>query len=340
MATSVSAKIEPIIAHVKACLERHRPTSVASESGGVNVNSKAVPTLFVAFQGPQGSGKTFLTSHLHKALSAPPHNLSVAVLSIDDLYLPHDGLVHVARTHPNNRLLAGRGQPGTHDVPLGTRLLEELSAINDNLYLSSESGGSEKDGADRKEVRFPFFDKSLYDGEGDRVADGGPIVRPPLDVVLFEGWCVGFCPTNPDEIRRRFAQHMPDLEGILDLQAVFKEEDIFQINQNLWDYTKWWEFFDVFIQVKPPDSTPYSLIYKWRLQQEHDMKGKNGGRGMTDEQVKTFVDRYIPGYVFFADGIEHGYVGASGVRHAPRWLGNGLKVAIDEERNLVSVDKF
>lgn len=29
------------------------------------------------------------------------------------------------------------------------------------------------------------------------------------------------------------------------------------------------------------------LIYKWRLHQEHEMKAKNGGQGMSDEQVKT-----------------------------------------------------
>jgi D-glycerate 3-kinase len=33
--------------------------------------------------------------------------------------------------------------------------------------------------------------------------------------------------------------------------------------------------------------TPYLPIYKWRLQQEHEMKAKKTGQGMTDEQVKT-----------------------------------------------------
>ena len=100
-----------------------------------------------------------------------------------------------------------------------------------------------------KGVHLPFFDKSLHGGQGDRVPDGGAIVRPPLDVVLFEGWCVGFCPTNPSEIKRRFSQPIPDLEGILDLRTSFKENDILQINENLWEYVKWWEFFDVFVQV-------------------------------------------------------------------------------------------
>lgn len=39
-------------------------------------------------------------------------------------------------------------------------------------------------------------------------------------------------------------------------------------------------------KIAPPKETPYSLIYKWRLQQEHNMKANNGGKGMTDEQVK------------------------------------------------------
>ncbi|KAL5532005.1 hypothetical protein ACEPAF_5569 [Sanghuangporus sanghuang] len=332
MANSVAAKIQPIAAHVRKCLDRHRTGVVV---GGVST-STSVPPLFVAFQGPQGSGKTFLTSHLSKVLSAAPHNLSVAVLSIDDLYLPHDELVRVAQTHPNNLLLSGRGQPGTHDVPLGTKLLQELKAIN-----SSSSLGSSDNAGESRGIRLPFFDKSLYSGQGDRVPNAGSIVRPPLDVVLFEGWCVGFCSSDPAGIKCRFSQRIPDLEGILDLQTSFKEEDILQINENLWEYVAWWEFFDVFVQVKPPDATPYSLIYKWRLQQEHNMRASNGGKGMTDEQVKTFVDRYIPGYVFFSDGIEHGYVDpVSGTRRLPPWLGSGLKISIDEERNLVSVDEF
>lgn len=184
------------------------------------------------------AGKTFLTTQLSNILSAPPYNLAVAVLSIDDLYLPHDGLVRVAQTHPYNALLSGRGQPGTHDVQLGSQLLEELKPINDS--------------DDLKEVRFPAFEKSLHDGQGDRVPDGGVVVRKPVDIVLFEGWCVGFCPTDSASIARRFTQRIPDLDGILDLQSSFKEEDILQINENLGAYVKWWELFDAFVQVSVP----------------------------------------------------------------------------------------
>ena len=52
------------------------------------------------------------------------------------------------------------------------------------------------------------------------------------------------------------------------------------------------------------------------------------------------MDRYIPGYVFFSDGIERGYVDKSGSEKQPSWKGNGLKVIIDENRELLSTALF
>ena len=240
------------------------------------------------------AGKTFLTTQLRQTLSAPPYNLSVAVLSIDDLYHTHAGLVDVAQKHPHNVLLAGRGQPGTHDVALGSEILSRLKRINSGASSDSNpgaqhepvlsSGGTKEVGA----IRLPVFDKSLFGGQGDRLpdADSGNPIHPPLDVLLFEGWCVGFCPSSPASIAAKFEEPIPDLEGILELKSFCRMEDILEINERLGEYVEWWDFFDAFVQIKPPDETPYSLIYKWRLQQEHEMKAKNGGKGMTDEQVK------------------------------------------------------
>lgn len=44
------------------------------------------------------------------------------------------------------------------------------------------------------------------------------------------------------------------------------------------------------------------------------MKARNGGTGMSDNQVKAFVDRYIPGYVFFGSGVQQGGDGVSTFR--------------------------
>lgn len=179
-------------------------------------------------------GKTFLTSKLRAELSSPAHGLSIAVLSIDDLYLPHSGLVDVAAAHPENHLLSGRGPPGTHDIPLGSKLLQELKSINES-------------GKENTVVRFPAFEKSLFGGEGDRIEEG-VVVRPPLDIVILEGWCVGFCPVDENEVNRRYEIPITDLQGTLDLQS-FKKENILEINANLWNYVEWWKFFDCFIQV-------------------------------------------------------------------------------------------
>lgn len=111
------------------------------------------------------------------------------------------------------------------------------------------------------------------------------------------------------------------------------------------------------IKIKPVESHPYDYIYKWRLQQEHDMKARNGGKGMSDQQVEKcvcllhhgsvpdlfdlrFVDRYIPGYVFFGDGVTQGGLDEHGTHQTPPWIGNGLCIQIGESREVVDVSTF
>jgi len=108
-------------------------------------------------------------------------------------------------------------------------------------------------------------------------------------------------------------------------------------NDALKQYVEMWSAFDFFVQIKPKPSqdfpSQYSIIYQWRLEQEHNMKATNGGRGMSDENVKAFVDRYIPGYVFFGD-IPAPSFGKS------LMIGRGLRLLIDEKRHLVGLEKF
>ncbi|KAM5542979.1 hypothetical protein V8D89_003363 [Ganoderma adspersum] len=307
--------------HVLVQLAAHR-----SHHEKQGVSPPSIPPLIMGVQGPQGSGKTFLTSILRDTLQSAPHNLSVAVLSLDDLYLPHDGLVALADSHPQNALLKGRGQPGTHDVPLGTDILNKLRRINDSAGAGAQ-------------VELPSFDKSLFNGEGDR-APSDAVVRPPVDVVLFEGWCTGFYPVSHEEVERRFTAPVTGLGDAFFQKRGYRVEDVLEVNERLKSYVSWWDLFDAFIQIKPPDEHPYTHIYKWRLQQEHHMKARNGGKGMTDEQVTAFVDRYIPGYVFFGDGVTEGYDETSGQRKVPPWIGHGLRVQIGEDREVLSTSIF
>ncbi|KAK0195736.1 P-loop containing nucleoside triphosphate hydrolase protein [Armillaria mellea] len=291
--------------------------------------------IFVAIQGPQGSGKSYLTGFTQKFLTDSPHLLRVAVLSIDDLYLPHHGLVSLARQHPSNPLWKGRGQPGTHDVALGVQILQSL-----------------KEG--REAVDLPRFDKSLFNGEGDRLPmDGSNSVCPPIDVVIMEGWCMGFYPVSQTGLAEKWDGIWKEQKVALGLQdELLGSKDCVQdINLALKAYIDLWTFFDVFIQAirnlpcpsNPRRFTrshsPYSVIYQWRLEQEHYMKASNGGKGMSDDTVKLFVDRYIPGYVFFGEGVTEGFTDTDGTC-SPPWLGNGLRIIIDEKRQVADVQPF
>jgi D-glycerate 3-kinase len=233
------------------------------------------PPLIVGVQGPQGSGKSFLSGLLRDRLSSLPEPFSAAVLSIDDLYLPHTSLKAVAEANPGNPLLQGRGQPGTHDIVLGTSLLRDLRNINNGTPPPSERG-----------VMLPFFDKSLHGGEGDRIPkEEWSAVHAPLDVIILEGWFIGFAPCSPNKLEERYVAPTPSLENTFDLRSFCKKDDIVEINSKLADYQAWWNMIDVFVQLSPQDGNLLN-VYKWRLQQEHAMKAKNGGHGMSDEQVK------------------------------------------------------
>lgn len=52
------------------------------------------------------------------------------------------------------------------------------------------------------------------------------------------------------------------------------------------------------------------------------------------------MDRYIPGYVFFGDGVREGTVYERGVQTLPTWHGLGLVLELDLERQLVSTSGF
>ena len=80
----------------------------------------------------------------------------------------------------DNFLLGVRGNALTHDVELGRSTLESLLKLNE---------GAES------ELKVPRYDKSAYEGKGDRADKAEwPVIKAPVDVILFEGWMLGFTP--------------------------------------------------------------------------------------------------------------------------------------------------
>ncbi|GAA6025669.1 hypothetical protein JCM11491_005663 [Sporobolomyces phaffii] len=300
-------------------------TTVQLASDFILSNYSTRPTrnraLVVGIQGPQGSGKSYLAEQLERAPALA--HLNVANVSLDDLYLPHAQLVDLARRDdPPNQLLQGRGQAGTHDVELGVRVLDQLR--------------------DRGEspVDVPRFDKSLHGGEGDRVEPARwTRVDDPVDVVLFEGWMLGFRPVLNDQGQlarvHDLARHRParDVFGTgewIDYDVPFvahaRVDDLDQVNRELERYQPLWDLVDVWVELRPEK---LGYVWQWRLEQEHAMKAKNGGIGMTDQQVKTFISRYMPGYELFSS--------SSNVPKSPTTKNRGplLTIELGKDRDIV-----
>ena len=104
------------------------------------------------------------------------HDLSAAVISIDDLYLTRsERSTLAANVHP---LLATRGVPGTHDPVLGLQVIHALME-------------------DDHKTAIPRFAKGI--DERLAVAEW-PIFSGRADVVILEGWCVG-APQPIDELK-------------------------------------------------------------------------------------------------------------------------------------------
>lgn len=61
---------------------------------------------------------------------------------------------------------------------------------------------------------------------------------------------------------------------------------------------------------------------------------------INNANLLSFVDRYIPGYVFFGDGVTEGGYGSDGQKKLPPWRGHSLKVQINESREVVEVSHF
>lgn len=61
-----------------------------------------------------------------------------------------------------------------------------------------------------------------------------------------------------------------------------------------------------------------------------------------DCMIRSFVDRYIPGYVFFGDGVTKGLSGGEGAEteRLPPWIGMGLSITIGDDRELLQISKF
>lgn len=253
--------------------------------------------LFIFISGPQGSGKTFtakkLFDHLQKQYGKEKN---IAYASLDSFYLTHEDQKTLNVQNKDNKLLQGRGLPGTHDFAL----------MNDCLLGILHGKGNSADG---KSIELPIYDKSKFNGEGDRSEDIYK-VDVPVDIFLLEGWFLGF---NP--ILDHSDEH-PLLQG-----------DMKEINAKLFMYADLiWNNPEINSLGIVFGTDEIKNVYAWRKEQEHETILKNGS-GLTDLQVEKFVDRYMPCYeVYYDDFLRSERLGSIAT----------LTVGIDSKRQVYS----
>jgi D-glycerate 3-kinase len=180
-------------------------------------HAEAKRPLVVGINGAQGSGKTTLCKFLEPLLAE--RGLRAVILSLDDLYLSRaERALAAADHHP---LFATRGVPGTHDVERGMAILDRLLA--------------------GKSVELPVFDKAL-----DEPSAETRHVEGPVDIVLFEGWCVGAAPQTAADVR----EPVNALERDEDPDGIWRRE----VNRRLaTDYAELFGRIDLLVVLKVPD---------------------------------------------------------------------------------------
>ncbi len=198
--------------------------------------------LVVGLCGPQGAGKSTIAAAL--ATEA-----RVAVLALDDLYLDPAARRRLAvEVHP---LLQTRGVPGTHDVALGVAVLARLVA--------------------GERVALPRFDKAR---DAPRLHAEWPLAGP-VDVILFEGWCVGATAEGVVEPPVNALEAREDADGrwrrYVDAQLAGPYRALFAP-------------LDRLVLLRAPD---FPTVVAWRQQAERD-----GPRAMSDTEVARFCAHY------------------------------------------------
>lgn len=255
MSTAINQLIETegLPADYRDIVDRHwRPLSEdIAERYAENAGGKP---LVVGISGAQGSGKTTLCRFLEVLMVE--HNQRAATLSIDDLYLTRAERERLGReVHP---LLATRGVPGTHDPALGLAVIEAFRAGRD--------------------LKLPRFDKSI----DDRAASPEH-VQGPIEVLLFEGWCLGAAPQDEADL----AEPVNALEAAEDPDCIWRR----YVNRALReDYAELFAELDMLIMLKVPD---FETVRRNRALQEDKLRARDpDAPGLMDAAaLERFLDQ-------------------------------------------------
>ncbi len=194
-----------------------------------------------------GTGKTTLGRWIESM--SLKLNFKVAVISIDDFYLPSQEMALAINNNPWN---VSRGFPGTHSIDLMK-----------NKLLKWKTDG---------ELIVPVFDKSLRDGLGDR----SNWRNETPELLIIEGWFLG---VNPLKF------NLPHVENV---EPQLRPNEIsyrLNIQKNLEKYKDIWSLIDQIWHLKP---MKFEYMNLWKSNQEKQMLNKKGS-ALQDVRLDNFL---------------------------------------------------
>ena len=213
--------------------------------------------LCIGINGAQGTGKSTI-SNFFKEYLKEKYNLSIIVISLDDLYkTKSDRELLSKKIHP---LLKTRGVPGTHDIDLGYDSI--------NSFLSNS----------KNDCWCPKFNKNTDDRCKKEEWHN---LNFSTDIVILEGWCVGASPQNDEDL----LNPVNELEKNYDKGCIWRTF----VNESLKsDYQKLFNLCSYLIMLKPPS---FESIYEWRYQQENKISNDSSFK-MNKDEVINFVQYF------------------------------------------------
>jgi D-glycerate 3-kinase len=216
-------------------------------SHAYKLQSKSSERKIIGISALPGTGKTTLGKWLEEI--SLKLSFKIAVVSIDDFYLPSDEMKLAIKNNPWN---VSRGFPGSHSVKL---MHEKLS----NWIINGE-------------LNVPVFDKSLRNGLGDRShwRSDNP------DLLIVEGWFLGIEPLSIN---------INNL-NIKPAKITSKESEyILKIQKNLVEYLPVWSLLDNIWHLKP---LKFEYMNMWKSNQEKEMFLKSGN-SLQGDKLTNFL---------------------------------------------------
>jgi D-glycerate 3-kinase len=228
------------------------------------VEASPYAPVIVGINGAQGTGKS-TAAYILQHLLQQQFDLTVCQISIDDLYLSLASRQQLAeQVHP---LLATRGVPGTHDLPLALDVFAQLAGAQPGT-----------------QTMIPRFNKATDDR---RPPEQWDIVIGRPQVIIFEGWCVGARAQRASDL----TQPVNSLEVNEDADGHWREF----VNQRLREYQQLFDKLNLLVMLKAPS---FDQVLQWRQLQEQKLRDTltpeelSHSRVMSSGQIERFIAHY------------------------------------------------